>query len=145
MTARLRKFAALSWTDQVLLGTTAVVLLAVRVLLPLAGLDRTRRVVSTLVGTLPPFASVSDPGRIPWAVNVADTVTPVAYSCLMRAIVAETIFAAHGYEAAVQLGVNKSTEGFNAHAWVEHRDEVVLGELDDLAEYRRLSRFHSRQ
>lgn len=138
MLAALREAPSLSWGDCQLLAATTLLLVVSRSLLTVIGLDRTDRVLDLLVRMLPPYARVRDPERVPWAVNVVDSVVPIHLSCLMRAIVGERLFVANGYRAETHLGVAKD-EAFEAHAWVERDGEIVIGELDGHGRFRRLA------
>ena len=41
-----------------------------------------------------------------------------------------------GHPRELRVGAGKSlASGFEAHAWLEHRGQVVLGGLDDLSRY----------
>ncbi|MGM0717647.1 MAG: lasso peptide biosynthesis B2 protein, partial [Halobacteriota archaeon] len=113
-----RKLVALSRSELLLLGTTTVLLLTSRALLTLVGLDRTHRALDRLVRVLPPYTTVRDPDTIPWAVAVMGAYVPIYFSCLMRAVVGERLFAANGHQTEIHFGVAKDDE-FEAHAWVE--------------------------
>lgn len=133
----LRDVRTLSGTDWWLLFAALLGLSVTRVLLPVAGLDRTRSVTRLLVGPVPPYRTVPAPDRPPWAVQVVDWLLPVSHSCLMRAIACETLLAANGYAARIHLGVANDEE-FSAHAWVEYDDEVVTGDRVGLETFQHL-------
>ncbi|MDR9382499.1 MAG: lasso peptide biosynthesis B2 protein [Natronomonas sp.] len=135
-----RKLVSLSRGELLLLGTTTVLLLTSRALLTLVRLDWTHRALDRLVRVLPPYASVRDPDTIPWVVAVTDAYIPIYFSCLMRALVGERLFAVNGYRTQIHLGVAKDDE-FEAHAWVERRGEIVIGELDEHARFRPLDTY----
>lgn len=138
MIARATEFASLSREERTLLCTVTAVLLSSRLLLPVVGLDRTRRTIGWLVRALPPYARLRDPDHVPWAVEVAVAHLPVTLTCLMRAIAGEALLTASDYRARIRLGVARDEE-FRAHAWVERQGEVVIGDLEDLACYQPLS------
>ncbi|MFC6752672.1 lasso peptide biosynthesis B2 protein [Halorubrum tibetense] len=140
MLSALRKIASLSREERQLLATTTVSLVASRSLLTIVGLDPTHRALDLLVRALPPYRRVRDPRRVPWAVNTVDTALPIYFSCLMRAVVGERLFDANGYRTEIRLGVAKD-EAFEAHAWVIHEGEVVIGEVDDHARFRLLDSY----
>jgi len=142
MFTALRRVVTLSWGERQLLVTVAVSLVMSRALLTTAGLDRTHRVIDRVVRVLPPNTTIQDPEEIPWAVNATAECVPLYFSCLMRAIVGERLFAKNGYRTELHLGVTKDT-GFEAHAWVEHDGEVVVGDLDDHDRFQPLDTFQS--
>lgn len=133
---RLADFAALPHEERALLGTTAALLATSRLLLPLIRLDATRRAVERLACGLPPYRSISDPDRVPWAVEVADATLPASFTCLMRALVAQSVLADQGYRSRLRYGVKTEVADLKAHAWVERSGQVVVGDLDDLSDYR---------
>lgn len=137
---RVSKFASLRREEQALLCTSAALLLSSRVLLPLVRLDRTYRGLHWFVQLLPPYGSVHNPEKIPWALEVATVTLPIECSCLMKALVGERLLARHGHQAHIRLGV-ASDQGFEAHAWVEREGEIIIGELEDQARYRYLSSY----
>lgn len=142
MHSQTSKFLSLSLTERSLVCTAAALLLTSRLLLPVAGLDRTYRYVDRLARVLPPYTMVHDPDRIPWALAVADSALPVTCACLANAIVGERLLGHHGHRAHIRLGVDTRGE-FEAHAWVEHSDEIVIGEVEEHARFQLLSTYGS--
>ena len=61
-----------------------------------------------------------------WAVNVAGEYVPRS-TCLSKAMAAQILLSRHNYPSQLKIGVIKEDE-FEAHAWVEVEDEVVVGE-----------------
>jgi len=52
-------------------------------------------------------------------------------SCLPRALATQIVLCRHGHQAELHIGVNRDNEGrFQAHAWVEHGGQVVIGGSD---------------
>lgn len=139
MTARVTEFVSLSRTEQTLLCVSAGLLLASRLLLAATDVERTRRTLRRLAGALPPFGTVDDPDRIPWAVRCAKSHLPGSHTCLPQATVGEALLADNGYPATVRVGVSKRETDFEAHAWVLREGEVVLGDLDDLDRFQPLT------
>lgn len=65
-----------------------------------------------------------------WSVKVASHYVPGA-TCLTNALTGYSLFSQYGYPSLVKIGVDKSTEGeFEAHAWLEYRGRVVIGESE---------------
>lgn len=84
-----------------------------RVLLAAAGVLRARRPVesSTLL----------------WAMNAAKRRCPVRTTCLGEALVAEALFRQHGYSPTLCMGAARREGRFEAHAWLEQDQAVVIG------------------
>ncbi len=69
------------------------------------------------------------------AVRRAGRAVPKA-NCLPQALAGQILLGRAGHESEVRIGVRQDPErGFEAHAWLEHRGEVVLGELPDMARF----------
>ena len=57
-------------------------------------------------------------------------------TCLTQALAGRILLARAGHLSELRIGVRKSPgTGFEAHAWLEHGGQVVLGGLDDLSRY----------
>lgn len=133
------RFASLSWRERLLLCTSTVLLLSCRVSLALTGLDQTQWGISRLARVSLPFRRAEDPDHVVWAVTCADAYLPGSGTCLARAIVGAALLAAHGHSATVRIGIANPGTAFEAHAWVERAGTVVVGDLQNLDRYRRLS------
>ena len=66
-----------------------------------------------------------------WAVQVSSHFVPRA-TCLTNALTGYSLLSQYGYPSLVKIGVGRSREGeFEAHAWLEYEDEVVIGESEE--------------
>jgi len=63
--------------------------------------------------------------RIEIIVKGFSKVKPVSSTSLRQILLAR-----YGYSSLVKIGVSRSKGEFEAHAWLEHGDEVVLGESE---------------
>ena len=70
--------------------------------------------------------------KIVWAVNVSSRYTPGLVKCLARALTTQTLMKFCGYSPQLQIGVIKADDGIQAHAWIEHEGQVVIGNLSNL-------------
>ncbi len=64
-----------------------------------------------------------------WAVNAATSVIPRS-TCLVRALAAQRLLARHGYPSTLYLGVARTSEGLDAHAWLDHNGTTLIGAAD---------------
>ena len=72
---------------------------------------------------------------IVWAVRRASRLVPGA-TCLTPALAGRILLGRAGHPRELRVGAAKSlASGFEAHAWLEHRGQGVLGGLDDLSRY----------
>lgn len=84
-------------------------------------LERAPRRVANVKGPRP---SVS---RVAWAVDRTCRFVPGA-SCLTQALATQRLLSRYGYESQMRIGVARNDTGvFEAHAWVEHNEEIVIG------------------
>jgi hypothetical protein len=132
---RIGRFAR-SPSDQRRLAVRAVLTLAVvRVALLLLPLRTALRMTGRVRAA--GAAGVDGPTvrDIAQAVRRASRAIPGA-ACLPQALAGDILMARAGHDVEMRIGVGRHPErGFEAHAWLEHDGEVVLGELPDLARY----------
>ena len=57
----------------------------------------------------------------------------------MKAIVGKALLEANDHRVELKLGVARKQGEFHAHAWIERDGSVLIGELEDLSEYRTLT------
>jgi Transglutaminase-like superfamily len=73
--------------------------------------------------------------KIAWAVAVASRYVPAA-TCLTQALAGQILLAHYGEAALLRIGVAKNEAGkLEAHAWVESRGRVVIGDSRELFRY----------
>jgi Transglutaminase-like superfamily len=104
---------AIVWTTAVRVGLSTLPFRTVRALI----MDRAR-----------PVANRYTIEQIVWAVRAVSRYVPNA-TCLTQALVVQRFLIRSGHRCRLQLGVAKdAVRGFEAHAWVECGDRVVIGE-----------------
>ncbi|MEN6553602.1 MAG: lasso peptide biosynthesis B2 protein [Methanobacterium sp.] len=67
--------------------------------------------------------------KLTWAVAVMSRYVPKA-TCLTRALTAQILLAGQNYHSNLKIGVSKSSGEFEAHAWLESDNKIVLGESE---------------
>lgn len=73
--------------------------------------------------------------EITQAVRRAGRAVPKA-NCLPQALAGQILLGRAGHESEMRIGVRlDAARGVEAHAWLEHQGEVVLGELPDMARF----------
>lgn len=127
--------------DWLLTGLVALELLVVRLLLFSLGHRATARVLA--VGTPSPAWVVRgdpDPERVAETVEAVSGWLPFYTTCLSEALVCKALLDESGFETDLRVGVAKSGDDLEAHAWLVHRGEVVVGgTAEDLGRFRELS------
>lgn len=85
-----------------------------------------------------PVRDAAGPDAVAEAVRRARRLVPAA-SCLPQALAARSMLARRGVASDLHIGVGKDEGGhLQAHAWVEVGGRVVVGDLPDLARFRRV-------
>jgi hypothetical protein len=139
---RVRQVLSFEASEQLLYLKSLLLVSAIRLglwLLPFAVLQR------LIAKTLP--APVKSPqanvmGQIANSVRVASRFVPQA-TCLTQALATQLLLGRKGYPARLQIGVTKNDEGrLQAHAWLESREAVVMGNVADLSRFKALRPLH---
>jgi Transglutaminase-like superfamily len=74
--------------------------------------------------------------KIVWRVEVSTHLSPGGAKCLVRALVVNTMMERAGFNPTLQIGVNDNpSNNFQAHAWVEYKGRIIIGDLPDLEKY----------
>ncbi|MCB2216043.1 lasso peptide biosynthesis B2 protein [Desulfofustis glycolicus] len=137
MTARLRKFVRLPAGEKRCFCRAVGLLAYYRLALLVIPLQRLLRNRSRQPAAIPATMHV-DAGRLAGLIRSAATVVP-GTTCLVNSLAGQRLFAGYGYPAKLHVGVAKDRrDGFQAHAWLTLADEIVVGELPDMAKYREL-------
>lgn len=138
---RLSKFAGLRHGDQALLVRTLLLVALIRLSLWILPFQFVRRSVArrarprrrTGAGPVSPIEKVVA------AIELTARYVPAA-TCLTQALAAEILLTRRGYAPELRIGVLRKEGKFKAHAWVECAGKVVIGEVQDLAEFAALPR-----
>ena len=64
-----------------------------------------------------------------WSVNTVSLYVPKS-TCLIQAITAQILLSRNNHPSKLKIGVKKKTD-FEAHAWLEIDNIIVLGETDE--------------
>ncbi|MGF1524564.1 MAG: lasso peptide biosynthesis B2 protein [Leptolyngbyaceae cyanobacterium] len=74
--------------------------------------------------------------KLVWAIQVAGRYSPGGAKCLARALATQVLMDWHHYRSELRIGVDKTSAGeFRAHAWIEYRGRVIVGNLKDLSQF----------
>lgn len=134
---RLHKFLSLTISDRILLVQAGIVLLGIRLglrLLPFQTLYRLVSKITSATTELPEVDSTSI-DKVSWAVVTVSRYLPKV-KCLARALTTQILLSWRGKSANLCIGVAKGESGkLEAHAWVESRGKILIGDLPDLSRY----------
>lgn len=67
--------------------------------------------------------------RICLMIVIAARYVPKA-TCLVQALAGHILFSKYGYKTSIKIGVFNEEGEFEAHAWLEHNNIVVLGKSE---------------
>lgn len=74
------------------------------------------------------------------AISIAANYSPGKVKCLARALTAQLLLNRYGYSHNFHIGVTKNeSQELEAHAWIEYRGQVIVGELSNLNQFRTLA------
>jgi hypothetical protein len=127
-----RRLLGLTPARRRLVLEAAVLLGAIRLGLRLLPFPLLQRNVARLAKTEGARGPV---GELRWALGVASRHMPRA-TCLAQALAGQVLLARHGCPPSFRLGVRKDARGrLRAHAWLEHRGGVLIGNRRDLSRF----------
>lgn len=139
---RLRKALALSWQQWFVLLCACGLLNFIRLLLwrfPFGKVRAWLAAFSSKWTTTTPGLTISVP-FIAWAVSAASRHTPGGAMCLVKALTTQLLLNHYGYTHQLHIGVTRNAQQvFEAHAWVEYEGQVIMGYLDNLDQFNRLT------
>lgn len=136
------KFCLLTWQQRRVLVYAYLLLNTTRLALSMCPFGFIRRqqqhIMSVWVlGNKTNYISVN---FIVWAVSVSSRYAPGGAKCLAKALTTQLLMNRYGYEHSFRIGVARDdTQKLEAHAWVEYRGQVVIGDLQDLNRFKLLS------
>ncbi|WP_276253338.1 lasso peptide biosynthesis B2 protein [Halomontanus rarus] len=134
---RIAGFLAVPVGDKVRLLVATTLLLVVRVGVFVVSFSICRRLLLTPAAALSRLVPGSPtPARVAQAVDIADTHLPGERTCLMRSLTTETLHRLYDHDIDHRIGVDKTDDGtFEAHSWIEHDGEVLIGDLEDISRF----------
>jgi hypothetical protein len=131
---RVRQFAELTPPERRLLLRATVLVAGVRLALWTMPFRWVRFVLGIRPAISPSLEAIRVK-RLAWAVQAAARRIPGA-SCLTQALALQYLLARAGESAEVHIGVAKDdARGFEAHAWLEHRGAILVGDNGELDRY----------
>ena len=78
---------------------------------------------------------------IVWCVTIASHYTPGKAKCLVKALTTQLLLNRYGYPHQLHIGVAlNQAQAFEAHAWIEYENHVIMGDLPDLSRFKPLSK-----
>lgn len=128
-------------SDWPLVGVVAFELLVVRALLFAFGYRATARVLAVVTPS-PNWVVDSDlePKSLARTVEGVSGRMPIRTTCLVEALVCKVLLEKCGFQTDLQIGVAKVESQLEAHAWLVHGDEILVGAThEDPGRFRRIA------
>lgn len=126
----IRTFLRLSFTEKSILIKAFFLLLTVRLMLWILPFSFIRKITHGLSDVSEDVkTSEISIEKLIWAIKVMSIYTPRA-TCLTRAIAAQILLARYNYSSSIKIGVSKDEGEFEAHAWLEADEGIILGESE---------------
>ena len=130
--SNLDKLRALSFSEFLMLVVSVLTLPVVSVLLKLRGFQKTERFMALFSRLgIQPEASPVRVERAARMVSIAAARGPYKARCLEQAITVWWMLGVMGISSTIRLGVYKSDQSVEAHAWVLHEGIIVIGQMNE--------------
>jgi hypothetical protein len=141
-----RKFRDLPPFQRAIAIRASALLPVALITLRILGLRHSLRVLGWL-SRPKPFSNAAPKGYVrPLAETIAHIVQAVARhhplrsNCLSQSLVLWSLLRQWGVDSHLRIGVNKQAESFAAHAWVEHRGQILGNDRQWCQQFRALDR-----
>ena len=141
MMNNIRKFLSLETSYRLLLINAYFALIGTILLLKIFPYNQLRQFIANQSKKKKHFTNDSvTANRIVAAVKTASQYAPGNSTCLIKALTGYYLLTQKNIPAEMYIGVKLGLPGqLNAHAWVVNQGEVLLGYLDDLPSYTKLT------
>ena len=136
-TNRFHKFMTLPWRGKWLYCNTALWLIAVKAGLCLLPFDRLRGWITAADKPAGQPVAMKDLREITEAIaRLGRFLAPLRINCLPQALVGQRLLNRKGFDVQLKIGVLKNLDDrLSAHAWLEYRGRVILGDLRGLRQF----------
>lgn len=132
-------FSSLPLGDQLRLLSGAVLLVSFSIAFAVGSFSRIRRYLLYVASRISPVVPGSPaPEQVIAAVTTADRYVPGYRTCLMRSLSAEVLLRLYDVVPVHYIGVDNTTDEFEAHSWLEYEGRILIGDTVDLSEFETL-------
>ena len=123
-------FLRLSSRDKVVVIQSIYWLIIIRIMIWIFPFHFVQKKVQKIAGhTNPNVNSSVSMSKMSVMILVSARYVP-RVTCLVQALAGFILFSKYGYMTSIKIGVLTENGEFEAHAWLEHDDKVVLGESE---------------
>lgn len=133
----IRRFLERSNREKLLVALAAAILIEARIELKLIGFRHREWLERSSAPRGNDAPAKRSAGSIPaaeiaWAVKAASARIPGTTNCLVRALALKYLLNIFGHKATLRVGAAHLEGGrFEAHAWIESDDRILIGEFDN--------------
>jgi hypothetical protein len=122
----IHKFLNLNSSEKIILFKALILLWIVRILLTILPFSIIKKFIDKVDEDPQEPNSKFSKEKLIWAIQVMSDYTPKT-TCLTRALGAKILLNMYHYPSNIQIGVSKTANKFEAHAWLESDHEIILG------------------
>ncbi|MGB9937086.1 MAG: lasso peptide biosynthesis B2 protein [Methanobacterium sp.] len=127
--SKIYSFFKQSNEDKIILIKALILLYVIRIMLWILPFSMIEKITSKLAIINKNKTPEVKKEKLTYAINVMSVYTPQA-TCLTRALAAQILLARYNYSSSIKIGVSKNESGFEAHAWLEAEDKIILGKSE---------------
>lgn len=122
-------FRKLSSQDKLIALESLFWVIRIRIMIWLFSFSTVQRKVQNIATKYPSSNHTITASRLRILIVAASRYVPKA-TCLVQALAGHILFSKYGYNTSIKIGVLTENGEFEAHAWLEHGEKVVLGESE---------------
>ena len=129
-------------SEILLLANTFILLNLVRLglfLLPFSGLNKLLKNIAISIWLKLGQREKIEVAKILHAVHTSSYYVFGNPKCLAKALTTQTLMKAFGYRCDLKIGVMNADKKFEAHAWIEYQDRVIIGNLSNLHSFAQIA------
>ena len=123
------KFIKLPPREKKLAMDTLFWLLTIRIMVWIFPFQYVQKKIQKIADYLPSGQKKISIPKIRSMIGTISRYVPQA-TCLVQALVGYILYTKHGYNTLIKIGVLTENGVFEAHAWLEHKGKVVLGQSE---------------
>ena len=123
----IHKFMNLNNSEKIIIFKALITLWIVRILLWIFPFSIIKKLIDKFDVIYNESNSKFSKEKLIWAIQSMSIYTPRS-TCLTRALGAKFLLNMYHYSSNIKIGVSKAEIEFEAHAWLESDNEIILGE-----------------
>lgn len=126
---KILNFFKLKNSEKIIIFKALFLLWIVRVMLSLLPFRSIEQIIQKLTVKSDNNTSQFSIEKLTWSINIMTSYTPKA-TCLNRALAAKILLSQYHHPSVVKVGVSKNEGEFEAHAWLESNNKLILGQSE---------------